>query len=120
MASILTGILCYFIFPFLALLAYFNVLTVRSEEPENGIKVFDGDGNPVGLSKAAGEKVQYSSNGVSAQLSSAWHGCEFLLVAFAGCEGDCTVTSSTFWNNSCSSQPPVFAPEEVSDSFFYI
>lgn len=43
--------------PLSALLAYFNVLTVRSEESENGIQVFDSDGNPVGLSKAAGEKA---------------------------------------------------------------
>lgn len=88
--------------------------TVRSEESENGIQVFDSDGNPVGLSKAAGEKVQYLSNCDLEPLLSARHVCEFLLVAFAGCEGDCTVTSSTFWNNSCSSQPPVFDPEEVS------
>lgn len=43
--------------PLAAALAFFNVLTVRSEEPENGIQVFDSDGNPVGLSKAAGEKA---------------------------------------------------------------
>ncbi|KAF7669938.1 hypothetical protein LDENG_00115220 [Lucifuga dentata] len=40
-----------------AALAAFNVLTVRSEEPENGIQVFDSNGNPVGISKAAGEKA---------------------------------------------------------------
>lgn len=40
-----------------AVLAFFNVLTVRSEESETGIQVFDSNGNPVGLSKAAGEKV---------------------------------------------------------------
>lgn len=38
------------------------MLTVRSEESDNGIQVFDSNGNPVGLSKAAGEKVQYLSN----------------------------------------------------------
>lgn len=40
-----------------AALAFFNVLTVRSEEGETGIRVFDSKGDPVGLSKAAGEKV---------------------------------------------------------------
>lgn len=40
-----------------ATLAFFNVLTVRSEESETGIQVFDHNGNPVGMSKAAGEKV---------------------------------------------------------------
>lgn len=99
---------------FLALLAYFNVVTVRSEESQNGIQVFDSDGNPVGLSKAAGDKVQYLSTCDLEQLLLTQYGGEFLLVAFAGCEGDCTVTSSSFWDNSCSSQPPVFAPEEVS------
>lgn len=33
------------------------MLTVRSEESETGIQLFDSNGNPVGLSKAAGEKV---------------------------------------------------------------
>lgn len=33
------------------------MLTVRSEESETGIQVFDHNGNPVGMSKAAGEKV---------------------------------------------------------------
>lgn len=32
----------------------------------------------------------------------------------SGCEGDSAVTSSTFWDDGCSSQPPVFAPKEVS------
>lgn len=40
-----------------AALAAFNVLTVRSEESENGIQVFDSNGNLVGISKAAGAKV---------------------------------------------------------------
>ncbi|KAM3605747.1 uncharacterized protein V6R79_003952 [Siganus canaliculatus] len=43
--------------PLSAALAFFNVLTVRSEESDTGIQVFDSDGNPVGLSKAAGEKA---------------------------------------------------------------
>lgn len=43
--------------PLSALLAYFSVSTVRSDESENGIQVFDSDGNSVGLSKAAGEKA---------------------------------------------------------------
>ncbi|XP_019110101.1 sideroflexin-4 [Larimichthys crocea] len=43
--------------PLSAALALFNVFTVRSEESENGIQVFDSSGNPVGLSKAAAEKA---------------------------------------------------------------
>ncbi|XP_078129072.1 sideroflexin-4 [Sander vitreus] len=43
--------------PLSAALAVFNVLIVRSEESETGIQVFDSNGNPVGLSKAAGEKA---------------------------------------------------------------
>ncbi|XP_040906306.1 sideroflexin-4 [Toxotes jaculatrix] len=43
--------------PLSAALAFFNVLTVRSEELETGIQVFDSNGNPVGMSKAAGEKA---------------------------------------------------------------
>uniref|UniRef100_A0A8C6V577 Sideroflexin 4 n=1 Tax=Neogobius melanostomus TaxID=47308 RepID=A0A8C6V577_9GOBI len=43
--------------PLAAILAYFNLTTVRSEEPENGIQVFDSEGNAVGLSKSAGEKA---------------------------------------------------------------
>ncbi|AWP14347.1 putative sideroflexin-4 isoform 2 [Scophthalmus maximus] len=43
--------------PLSAALAYFSVLTVRSEEWEAGIQVFDSNGNPVGISKAAGEKA---------------------------------------------------------------
>lgn len=43
--------------PLSAALAFFNVLTVRSEEIETGIQVFDFNGNPVGISKAAGEKA---------------------------------------------------------------
>lgn len=43
--------------PLMAVLAFFNVFTIRSEESEAGIKVFDSNGNPVGLSKAAGEKA---------------------------------------------------------------
>lgn len=43
--------------PLSATLAFFNVFTVRSEESETGIQVFDHNGNPVGTSKAAGEKA---------------------------------------------------------------
>ncbi|TKS85305.1 Sideroflexin-4 [Collichthys lucidus] len=43
--------------PLSAALALFNVFTVRSEESETGIQVFDSSGNPVGLSKAAAEKA---------------------------------------------------------------
>ncbi|XP_034754708.1 sideroflexin-4 isoform X2 [Etheostoma cragini] len=43
--------------PLSAALAVFNVLIVRSEEAETGIQVFDSNGNPVGFSKAAGEKA---------------------------------------------------------------
>uniref|UniRef100_A0AAZ1Y4L1 Sideroflexin 4 n=1 Tax=Oreochromis aureus TaxID=47969 RepID=A0AAZ1Y4L1_OREAU len=47
--------------PLSATLAFFNVLTVRSEEPETGIQVFDHNGNPVGVSKAAGEKAVWET-----------------------------------------------------------
>uniref|UniRef100_A0A3Q2Z190 Sideroflexin 4 n=1 Tax=Hippocampus comes TaxID=109280 RepID=A0A3Q2Z190_HIPCM len=40
-----------------AALAFFNVFTVRGEECQNGIQVFDSNGNSVGLSKAAAEKA---------------------------------------------------------------
>ncbi|XP_018536534.1 sideroflexin-4 [Lates calcarifer] len=43
--------------PLSAALAFFNVVTVRSEESDSGIQVFDSNGNPVGFSKAAGEKA---------------------------------------------------------------
>ncbi|XP_073338545.1 sideroflexin-4 [Pagrus major] len=43
--------------PLSAALAFFNVYAVRSEEYVTGIQVFDSNGNPVGLSKAAGEKA---------------------------------------------------------------
>lgn len=43
--------------PLSAALAFFNVYTVRSEESETGIQLFDSNGNPVGLSKAAGDKA---------------------------------------------------------------
>uniref|UniRef100_A0A3B4YUL8 Sideroflexin 4 n=1 Tax=Stegastes partitus TaxID=144197 RepID=A0A3B4YUL8_9TELE len=43
--------------PLTAALAFFNVFTVRNEESETGIQVFDRDGNPVGISKAAAEKA---------------------------------------------------------------
>nr|ACO13528.1 Sideroflexin-4 [Esox lucius] len=43
--------------PLSASLMYFNVVVIRSEESENGIQVFDTDGNSVGMSKAAGTKA---------------------------------------------------------------
>uniref|UniRef100_A0A3P9K5E0 Sideroflexin 4 n=1 Tax=Oryzias latipes TaxID=8090 RepID=A0A3P9K5E0_ORYLA len=43
--------------PLSAVLAFLNVFTVRSEEMETGIRVFDSRGNPVGMSKAAGQKA---------------------------------------------------------------
>uniref|UniRef100_A0A3B4A1B7 Sideroflexin 4 n=1 Tax=Periophthalmus magnuspinnatus TaxID=409849 RepID=A0A3B4A1B7_9GOBI len=43
--------------PLAAILAFLNLSTVRSEETDNGIQVFDSEGNAVGLSKAAGEKA---------------------------------------------------------------
>ncbi|KAJ0067361.1 hypothetical protein NL108_018029 [Boleophthalmus pectinirostris] len=43
--------------PLAATLAFLNLSTVRSEETENGIQVFDSEGNSVGLSKAAAEKA---------------------------------------------------------------
>ncbi|XP_051935913.1 sideroflexin-4 isoform X2 [Hippocampus zosterae] len=43
--------------PLSAALAFFNVFTVREEECQNGIQVFDSNGNSVGLSKAAAEKA---------------------------------------------------------------
>lgn len=43
--------------PLSAALAFFNVLTIRNEETDTGIQVFDCNGNPVGISRAAGEKA---------------------------------------------------------------
>lgn len=43
--------------PLSACLAAFSVMVVRSEEAENGIRVFDCKGNPVGVSKKAGSKA---------------------------------------------------------------
>lgn len=66
--------------PLAALLAYFNLVTVRSEEPENGIKVFDSEGNAVGLSKAAGEKaVRETALSRAALLGTAAAGPNLLL-----------------------------------------
>lgn len=48
----------------LAGLAFFNVFIVRSEESEAGIKVFDSNGNTVGISKLAGEKVKEKQMGI--------------------------------------------------------
>ncbi|KAG1950861.1 sideroflexin-5 [Pimephales promelas] len=43
--------------PLSACLAAFSVMVVRSEESDNGIQVFDSNGNAVGVSKEAGSKV---------------------------------------------------------------
>uniref|UniRef100_A0A673I2R5 Sideroflexin-4-like n=1 Tax=Sinocyclocheilus rhinocerous TaxID=307959 RepID=A0A673I2R5_9TELE len=43
--------------PLSACLAAFSVMVVRSEEADNGIRVFDSNGNAIGLSKAAGSKA---------------------------------------------------------------
>ncbi|KAM9727888.1 sideroflexin-4 isoform 1-T1 [Menidia menidia] len=43
--------------PLSAALAFFCVFTVRSQEKETGIQVYDYTGKPVGVSKAAGEKA---------------------------------------------------------------
>lgn len=43
--------------PLSAALASLNVFIVRSEESENGIQVFDSNGNAVGISKKAGSKA---------------------------------------------------------------
>ncbi|XP_077352082.1 sideroflexin-4 [Festucalex cinctus] len=43
--------------PLSAALAFFNLFTVRGEECQTGIQVFDSNGNSVGISKAAAEKA---------------------------------------------------------------
>ncbi|KAK7901402.1 hypothetical protein WMY93_018171 [Mugilogobius chulae] len=43
--------------PLAAILAFFSLATVRSTEAENGIQVFDSEGNAVGFSKAAERKA---------------------------------------------------------------
>ncbi|XP_028323592.1 sideroflexin-4 [Gouania willdenowi] len=43
--------------PLSAGLAFFNLLTIRHEEMDTGIQVFDDNGKPVGVSKAAGEQA---------------------------------------------------------------
>uniref|UniRef100_A0A3Q2DR38 Sideroflexin 4 n=1 Tax=Cyprinodon variegatus TaxID=28743 RepID=A0A3Q2DR38_CYPVA len=45
----------------LSALAFFNVLTIRNEETETGIQVFDRNGNAVGVSRAAGEKAVWET-----------------------------------------------------------
>lgn len=47
--------------PLSAALAFFSVLTIRNEETETGIQVFDCNGNPVGFSRAAGEKAVWDT-----------------------------------------------------------
>ncbi|KAI4886238.1 hypothetical protein NFI96_023524 [Prochilodus magdalenae] len=43
--------------PLSVFLAVFSVMVVRSEESENGIQIFDSNGNSVGVSKEAGSKA---------------------------------------------------------------
>ncbi|XP_061766765.1 sideroflexin-4 isoform X2 [Nerophis ophidion] len=43
--------------PLSAALAFLNVYTIRGEEFETGIQVYDSDGNPIGFSKAAAKKA---------------------------------------------------------------
>uniref|UniRef100_A0A1A8FN74 Sideroflexin 4 n=1 Tax=Nothobranchius korthausae TaxID=1143690 RepID=A0A1A8FN74_9TELE len=43
--------------PHSAVVAYLSVLTVRIEEADTGIRVFDSNGNAVGVSKEAGKKA---------------------------------------------------------------
>uniref|UniRef100_A0A3B4C515 Sideroflexin 4 n=1 Tax=Pygocentrus nattereri TaxID=42514 RepID=A0A3B4C515_PYGNA len=43
--------------PLSAILAAFSVMVVRSEESENGIQIFDSNGNSLGVSKEAGSKA---------------------------------------------------------------
>ncbi|KAM7385934.1 hypothetical protein PAMP_001974 [Pampus punctatissimus] len=50
---------------------------VRSEESETGIQVFDSSGNPVGISKAAGEKNEASPEELSADRSCPPHKSRF-------------------------------------------
>ncbi|XP_054877638.1 sideroflexin-4 [Poeciliopsis prolifica] len=47
--------------PLSAALAFFNVFTVRHQETETGIQVFDCNGNPAGVSKAAGSKAVWET-----------------------------------------------------------
>ncbi|XP_035982613.1 sideroflexin-4 [Fundulus heteroclitus] len=47
--------------PLSAALAFLSVFTVRNEETETGIQVFDSDGNLVGVSRAAGEKAVWDT-----------------------------------------------------------
>ncbi|KAM4607319.1 sideroflexin-4 isoform 2-T2 [Polymixia lowei] len=68
--------------PLSAALASFNVLTVRSEESENGVQVFDSNGNSVGISKAAGEKAVRDTALSRAALMGATAAIPNLLVFF--------------------------------------
>uniref|UniRef100_A0A3B5LBB4 Sideroflexin 4 n=1 Tax=Xiphophorus couchianus TaxID=32473 RepID=A0A3B5LBB4_9TELE len=47
--------------PLSAVLAFVNVLTVRHQETETGIQVFDCNGNPAGVSKAAASKAVWET-----------------------------------------------------------
>ncbi|CAL8235310.1 unnamed protein product [Boreogadus saida] len=43
--------------PLSAALGFFSVFTIRSEESDNGVQVFDSNGASVGISRAAGDKA---------------------------------------------------------------
>ncbi|PWA25644.1 hypothetical protein CCH79_00001331, partial [Gambusia affinis] len=47
--------------PLSAALAFFNVFVIRHQETETGIQVFDCNGNPAGVSKAAGSKAVWET-----------------------------------------------------------
>ncbi|CAL8299668.1 unnamed protein product [Merluccius merluccius] len=47
--------------PLSAALAFFSVLTVRGEELDNGVQVFDSNGNSVGVSRAAGAQAVWDT-----------------------------------------------------------
>lgn len=59
LVSSLTQTICrsFLPVPLAAGLAAFNIMVVRSEEAENGISLFDANGNAVGVSKEAGFKA---------------------------------------------------------------
>ncbi|XP_068184260.1 sideroflexin-4 isoform X2 [Antennarius striatus] len=88
--------------PLSALLAFANVYTVRSEETDTGIKVYDSNGNQVGFSKAAGVKVKFKKNWNITLNFSEWKLKCFLC---SGCQRDCFVQSSDVRDNGCFSQP---------------
>jgi hypothetical protein len=90
----------------IASLAYFNVVIVRSEESENGIQVFDSNGNSVGISQAAGAKV---SGKKLSKIKRHQQALFFILyndrchVSWLGCEGDCSLQGCSVRHYSCCS-----------------